>query len=98
MNRFESANEVPSILTTIVGRSTTIEQIEKVQTFAKENTLDTNKNLRTALKNAHFNLKWAEHNVPIIKCYLESIKDSAMTHNISCFIFLGLVFVTIFNY
>ncbi|XP_055325495.1 uncharacterized protein LOC129579438 [Sitodiplosis mosellana] len=99
---FETDNELPKILTQLIGRSTTSEQIEKLRKFVKENDLESNKNLKTALTNADFNLKWAEQNVPIIKDFVKEKEDevpgSAMTHTISGAILVGLIFVSFFNY
>lgn len=98
MNRFETKDEVPKILVQVVGRSTTNEQIEKVRKFVQDNDFESNQNLKTALTNADFNLKWAEYNVPIIKSYLDkTYPGSAVTHTISCAILLVLVFVSLFN-
>ena len=87
-------------MTSVVARSTTTEQIEKVQKFVNENKLDSNQNLKTALTNAQFNLKWAEQNVPIIKAYLaaKTEPDSAVTHTISSLVLLGVIFISFINY
>ena len=87
-------------MTSVVARSTTTEQIEKVQKFVNENKLDSNQNLKTALTNAQFNLKWAEQNVPIIKEYLavKTEPDSAVTHTISSVVLLGVIFISFINY
>lgn len=95
--RFESNKELPKIFLTALPRSTNIEQIEKIQKFAKENDLKSNKDLNSALKDAEFNLKWSEKHVPIIKDYLKKAPSSAATMTISHIVFIGLILITYFN-
>lgn len=69
-----------------------MEQIEKVNKFVEDNkselgTVDT---LQTSLKNANYNLKWAEKNVPVIKKYLKSDTNSAYTTIVSIALSLWL--------
>lgn len=63
MYRFESDDEIPKILSKILSLSSNRKQIEKIQKFAEKKNLD----VKTALKDAKMNLKWAEKYVPIIK-------------------------------
>lgn len=65
--RFKSKTEIPNILSQIVSRSTTNDEIDRIQKFAEENNLSSSETLKTALKNAKFNLRWANENIPIIK-------------------------------
>lgn len=89
---------MPSILTSVAAKTTTSEQIAKIRKFASDNNLESNKNLQTSLKNAEFNLKWAEDHVPIIRDYIKkNYPNSASTQAISCIILLGLVIISIFS-
>lgn len=88
---------MPSVLSIAISRSTTSKQIEKIQKFTEENGLQSNNELKLALKNAKINLKWAENNVPIIKGYLKKSPSSATTKTISYFVLMGLAIITFFN-
>lgn len=65
--RFKSKAEVPTILSQIVTLSTTSEEIDQIQKFAEKHNLSSSGTLKTALKNAKFNLRWSNENIPIIK-------------------------------
>lgn len=67
--RFENRNEVATILSQIVSRSTTHEEIERIEKFAEENKI----NIGIVLEDAKLNLQWADKNVPIITDVLKQI-------------------------
>lgn len=48
------------------------DEINRIQKFIQENDLESKENVKTALKNAKLNLKWASKNVPVI---LNEIKN-----------------------
>lgn len=101
IRRFESQTEVPNILSQILSKSTSHEQITKIQKFAESNDLESNPTLKTALTNAKLNLKWAEQNVPIIKDFVKQHTGtkSTATHTMSCIGLVLLVAVSsFFNY
>lgn len=58
-----------SILSQIVSRSTTHEEIERTEKFAQENKI----NIGMVLEDAKLNLQWADKNVPIITDVLKQI-------------------------
>lgn len=70
--RFENQNEVLSILMQIVSLSTTQEEIDRIERFAKENKM----NIESALTDAKLNLRWADKNVPIIKDTIKQIQGN----------------------
>lgn len=92
------------LLTATIELLTTNEQIEKMEQFCKENKFDANDKVQKSFKSAKFNLKWAEHNIPSIKKYLEkeenetpySAPSSASVLLISYWIFLSAIFIAVF--
>lgn len=83
---------MPSVLSSLASQFTSNEQIENVNKFIEENKsalgpIDT---LQISLRNAKYNLKWAERNVPAIKEYLKSDTGSAYTRMISTVLSVGL--------
>lgn len=62
-----------TILRKLATLLTSSQQIDQIQRFADENGLNTSQELKAALDNARFNLKWAEKNVPIIKNVIKQI-------------------------
>lgn len=66
-------NEMPDILSHLAFLSTTYDDINRIQTFARENGLDSMENVINALKNAKVNLKWASKNVPVIMDTIKKI-------------------------
>lgn len=93
--RFETATEVPSLLSSIATRATTSAQIDKISQFSDSNELGSNKVLQTALNSANFNLKWASVNVPEIKSFLN---NDAVTSSVSFILLLGVALVAYFNH
>lgn len=89
--RFESKDEVPDMLSLIVGRATTNEQFEKAKKFATLNGLESRKDVRVALENAAINLKWADKNIPVIKDAVKSMTGGATTKTMSCIVFLSAI-------
>lgn len=91
IDRFESKDEVSDILSLIVGRATTNEQIQKAKEFAMSNGMESDKNVRMALEGAALNLKWADKNIPVIKDSVKSITGAATTNTMSCIVFLSAI-------
>lgn len=91
--RFETDTEVPSILSSIASRTTTNAQIQIIQKFSDENKLE-DKNLRSSLQSAEFNLKWANENVPEI---ISILSNNAVTNTISIVVLMCAALVTYFN-
>lgn len=83
---------MPSVLSLLASQFTSNEQIEKVNKFVEENksVLGPVKTLQISLKNAKYNLKWAEKNVPVIKNYLKSDTSSAYSRMVSIGLSVGL--------
>ena len=67
ISRFAADSKVLFILRKLATLLTNKDQIEKIQTVADQNGLYKNEELKAALRNARFNLQWADKNVPIIK-------------------------------
>ena len=65
--RFASDGKVAATLIQLTSVLISNEQIDRIERFANENGLGSNEFLKDALKNARFNLKWSDKNVPIIK-------------------------------
>lgn len=84
---------MPNILSQILGRATTPEQIKKVKEFVEEKKLDSNKNLKAALEGAELNLKWATKYVPKIDEFVAQFHNSATTNTISCIVFMSTIIV-----
>lgn len=84
---------MPNILSQIVGRATTKEQIKKVEDFVEKNKLESNKNLKAALEGAKLNLEWADKYVPEINQFVEHFYNSAATNTISCIALMSTVIV-----
>ncbi|XP_031619288.1 membrane alanyl aminopeptidase-like [Contarinia nasturtii] len=99
LKAFESEKDFIRILTETIKLLTTAEQVDKAEKFAKEHKFDANDNVQKELKNAKFNLEWAEHNIPSIKSFLEKNPEPSVApiHTISYCILLSVVFVSIFN-
>lgn len=74
---------MPTILSQLVSRATTTQQIDRIQKFADENQLNEDKSLKLALNGAKFNLNWSERNVPIIKDFIKSKTNSDTTQTAS---------------
>lgn len=74
------------------------EQIAKVQQFMKENeSIGASDQVLLAIKNAEFNLKWSEHNIPVIKKYLSPVPSAGHIFKISIMISMLLpIFTFIF--
>lgn len=85
---------MPSILSSIASRTTTNAQIQIIQKFVDENKLE-DKNLRSSLQSAGFNLKWANENVPEI---ISILSNNAVTNTISIVVLLCAALVTYVNY
>lgn len=81
--RFETDTEVPTILSQLVSRATTTQQIDRIQKFADENQLNEDMSLKLALKGAELNLNWSERNVPTIKDFIKSKNISGTTQTVS---------------
>lgn len=62
---------MPDILSKIASSATADDEINRLQKFAQENNLISNKIVKTALENAKLNLKWSSQHVPVI---VETIK------------------------
>lgn len=88
---------MPTILSQIVGRATTPEQVKKVEEFVNENDLKSNEKLKIAMKNAHSNLDWAERNMITIKAFSEHFTNNAATNTISCIALLSSILVYLFQ-
>lgn len=53
---------------------TSSEQIDRIQMFASKKGLDTSNELKTALDNARYNLKWTKENIEVIKDAIKRIQ------------------------
>lgn len=60
------------ILSKVASSSMNSDEINRIQKFIQENDLESKEKVKTALKNAKLNLKWASKNVPVI---LDEIKN-----------------------
>lgn len=83
---------MPSVLSLLASQFTSNEQIEMVDKFIEENksALGPVDTLQISLKNANYNLNWAQKNVPIIKKYLKADTSSAYTRMVSIGLSVGL--------
>lgn len=64
-SRFSANSKIP-MLRKLAPQLTKNEQIDRIQKFANKNELNSKEELKAALENAHFVLKWADKNIPII--------------------------------
>lgn len=72
--RFASDGKVAATLIQLTSVLTNSQQIDRIQGFVNENGLDSNEQLKVALDNARYNLKWADENVPIIKSVIQAMR------------------------
>lgn len=64
---FGTKDEVHRILLEMTSRSTTSEEINRIQRFVNENNLDVNGSIKEALNKAKLNVQWANQHIPIIQ-------------------------------
>lgn len=74
--RFESDLKVTTTLIKLLSVLTKSVQINRIQTFVNAIGLGPNEHIIAALKDAQFNLKWTDQNIPIIRDVIKRINLS----------------------